>query len=200
MGGQMKHKAWGIGLGRTGTTSFCQSLKVLGYKNVVHNPTFEELAHLDGAADNGCTIFYKYLDYKFPGSKFVLLTRDLKPWLDSAEYIHGHEPIDRDEDIIIMRRMLLYETVVYDREKFIAAYNRHHEDVRRYFADRPNDLLEMDITKGDGWEKLCPFLELPIPDQPFRKANKRVDGVVSGSGLFERGRSLLKKTGVLPKE
>jgi hypothetical protein len=96
--------------------------------------------------------------------------------------------------------MLLYETVVYDREKFIAAYNRHYEDVRRYFADRPNDLLEMDITKGDGWEKLCPFLELPIPDKPFRKANKRVDGVVSGSGLFERGKSLLKKTGVLPKE
>ena len=195
--GTIKHRAWGIGLGRTGTTSFCRALQVLGYQNVVHNPTFEQLAELDGAADNGCTIFYKYLDYKFPGSKFVLLTRDLKPWLDSAEYIHGHEPIDRTEDVIIMRRMLLYETVVFDREKFLEIYHRHHADVRRYFADRPNDLLEMDITKGDGWEKLCPFLDLPIPDQPFSNANKRVDGVTSGAGLMNRGKSLLKKSGLL---
>lgn len=197
MSGVIKHRAWGIGLGRTGTTSFCGSLLVLGYQNVIHNPTFEQLAHLDGAADNGCTIFYKYLDYKFPGSKFVLLTRDLKPWLDSAEYIHGHEPIDRSEDVIIMRRMLLYETVVFDKEKFVETYYRHHEDVRRYFAGRPDDLLEMDITKGDGWEKLCPFLELPIPDQPFRNANKRVDGVVSGSGFVAKGKSFLKSSGIL---
>jgi hypothetical protein len=197
MSGAIKHRAWGIGLGRTGTTSFCDSLRVLGYRNVIHNPTFEELAGLDGAADNGCTVFYKYLDYKFPGSKFVLLTRDLKPWLDSAEYIHGHKPIDRAEDVIIMRRMLLYETVVYDKKKFIETYHRHHEDVRRYFASRPGDMLEMDITKGDGWEKLCPFLELPIPDQPFRNANKRVDGVVSGSGLVAKGKSILKNSGIL---
>ncbi len=197
MSNTIKHRAWGIGLGRTGTTSFCGSLRVLGYSNVIHNPTFEQLAELDGAADNGCTIFYKYLDYKFPGSKFILLTRDLKPWLDSAEYIHGHEPIDRGEDVIIMRRMLLYETVVFNREKFIETYHRHHADVRRYFADRPDDLLEMDITKGDGWDKLCPFLGLPIPDQPFRNANKRVDGVTSGSGIVKKSKAFLKNSGLL---
>ncbi len=180
---EMNHRAWGIGLGRTGTTSFCDSLRVLGYQNVVHNPTFEELPYLDGAADNGCTIFYKYLDYKFPGSKFVLLTRDLKPWLDSAEYIHDHGPVDRSKDLVIMRRMLLYGTVVFDREKFIETYHRHHEDVRRYFHNRPDDLLEMDITIGDGWEKLCPFLGLPVPNHPFRDTNKRKDGIVSGAGV-----------------
>jgi len=189
---EIKHRAWGIGLGRTGTTSFCGSLRTLGYQNVIHNPSFEQLAELDGAADNGCTIFYKYLDYKFPGSKFVLLTRDLKPWLDSAEYIHGHTPIERTEDEIIMRRMLLYETVVFDREKFIETYHRHHADVRRYFAKRPDDLLEIDITKGDGWEKLCPFLGLPIPNQSFRNANKRTDGAVSGAGLLAKSKAFLK--------
>lgn len=186
MNGEIKHKAWGIGLGRTGTTSFCDSLRVLGYQNVVHNPIFEQLAHLDGAADNGCTIFYKYLDYKFPDSKFVLLTRDLKPWLDSAEYIHGHQPVDRSEDLVIMRRMLLYGTVVYDREKFIETYHRHHEDVKKYFHNRPDNLLEMDITAGDGWEKLCPFLGLPVPYQPFRDTNKRKDGIASGSGVVAK--------------
>jgi hypothetical protein len=182
MNAEIKYRAWGIGLGRTGTSSFCESLRILGYKNVVHNPTFEELPLLDGAADNGCTIFYKYLDYKFPDSKFILLTRDLKSWLDSAEYIHGHEPVDRAKDLMIMRRMLLYETIVFDKAKFTVAYHRHHEDVRRYFRDRPNDLLEMDITAGDGWEKLCPFLGLSIPEVPFRKTNQRKDGITSGSG------------------
>lgn len=186
MNGEIKHRAWGIGLGRTGTTSFCESLRVLRYQNVVHNPNFEQLPHLDGAADNGCTIFYKYLDYKFPDSKFVLLTRDLKPWLDSAEYIHGHEPVDRSEDLVIMRRMLLYGTVVFDREKFIETYYRHHEDVRKYFHNRPDDLLEMDITAGDGWEKLCPFLGLPVPAQLFRDTNKRKDGIASGSGVVAK--------------
>ncbi len=186
MGTKIKHRAWGIGLGRTGTTSFCNSLRVLGYEHVVHNPVFEQLAQLDGAADNGCTIFYKYLDYKFPGSKFILLTRSLKPWLDSAEYIHGHQPVDRCEDLVIMRRMLLYGTVVFERDKFIETWHRHHEEVRNYFKDRPHDLLEMDITAGEGWEKLCPFLDLPIPDQPFRNANKRLDGITSGSGVAAR--------------
>lgn len=181
------HKAWGIGLGRTGTTSFCESLKILGYEKVVHNPTFEELREIDGAADNGCTIFYKYLDYKFPGSKFVLLTRDFKSWLDSAEYIHGHQPVDRSEDVIIMRRMLLYGTVVFDKQKFTDAYHRHHDEVRAYFKDRPDDLLEMNIIEGDGWDVLCPFLNLAVPDVPFGNKNKRVDGVKSGSD------NLLKK-------
>ncbi|WPD22736.1 MAG: sulfotransferase [Candidatus Electrothrix scaldis] len=183
---QIQHRAWGIGLGRTGTTSFCDALRILGYQNVVHNPTFEQLKDLDGASDNGCTIFYKYLDYKFPDSKFVLLTRDLKPWLDSAEYIHGYKPVERSEDLMIMRRMLLYGTVVFDREKFIEAYHRHHEDVRNYFKDRPDDLLEMDITAGDGWEKLCPFLGLAMPEQPFSSRNQRKDGVTSGSGLVAK--------------
>ncbi|WLE95560.1 MAG: sulfotransferase [Candidatus Electrothrix communis] len=183
---QIQHRAWGIGLGRTGTTSFCNALRVLGYQNVVHNPAFEELKDLDGAADNGCTIFYKYLDYKFPGSKFVLLTRDLNPWLDSAEYIHGYNPVDRSEDLVIMRRMLLYGTVVFEKDKFIETYHRHHEEVRNYFKDRPSDLLEMDITTGDGWEKLCPFLGLPVPNQPFRAMNQRKDGVTSGAGIVSK--------------
>jgi hypothetical protein len=25
----------------------------------------------------------------------------------------------------------------------------------------------MDITAGDGWEKLCGFLGMPVPDAPF---------------------------------
>jgi 3'(2'), 5'-bisphosphate nucleotidase len=40
-----------------------------------------------------------------------------------------------------------------------------------YFKDRPQDLLVIDVTAGEGWEKLCPFLGKPTPDIPFPKAN-----------------------------
>ena len=61
-------------------------------------------------------IFYKYIDYKFPGSKFVLTLRDLDSWLDSMAYAAEIFPVvSRDEDIKIMRRMTIYEAVGFDR-------------------------------------------------------------------------------------
>jgi hypothetical protein len=169
-------KCWGLGLSRTGTTSLCEALKLLGYKNVQHNPHFSELRTLDGGTDAGVLVFYKYLDYKFPGSKFVLTLRDLEEWLRSEEYIFGVHPVrSLDDDVPIMRRMTIFETVAFDREKFIAAYRRHTEDVRRYFAKRPHDLLEMNLTAGDGWNKLCPFLGIPVPAVPFPRLNGRAE-------------------------
>lgn len=167
-------RCWGIGLGRTGTKSFCEALRILGYASIEHNPPFERLKFLDGGADNGVLLFYKYLDYRFPGSKFVLMLRPLESWLASMEYAASQFPIlSVDDDLPIMRRMLLYESVTFDRERFIAAYERHHADVRRYFKARPDDLLEMNLVGGEGWEKLCPFLGRPIPSQPFPHLHAR---------------------------
>lgn len=171
-------KCWGIGLGRTGTTTLCEAFRILGYRHVGHNPTFEVLRTLDAGADNGVVLYYKYLDYKFPSSKFILTVRSVDSWLESMEYITIKHPVNsRDEDIPIQRRTLIYETVIFDRQKFIDAHRRHHEDVHRYFRDRPSDLLEMDIIDGDGWSKICPFLGLPIPQSPFPHLNGRVPAV-----------------------
>jgi Sulfotransferase domain len=170
-------RCWGIGLGRTGTTTLCEAFRILGYTNVVHNPPFEALATMDAGADNGVVIFYKYLDYKFPGSKFILTVRDMDSWLDSVKYISEKAPIlSLDEDIPIMRRMMIYETVVFQREMFIAAAERHHRDIKRYFSTRPDDLLEMNIIAGEGWDKLCPFLGVPLPSVPFPHLHRRPAG------------------------
>jgi hypothetical protein len=175
---------WGIGLGRTGTQSLANAFQILGYRNVKHNPDFEELSTIQAGSDNGVTVFYKYLDYRYPGSKFVLTVRDLESWLTSCEWVLSHVPVDimtgRVREVTIMRRMLLYEMVAFDRDKAIAAYHRHHADVRRYFADRPEDLLEMRISEGDGWEVLCPFLGVAIPGTEFPHANRRQPGASLG--------------------
>lgn len=168
-----KTRCWGIGLGRTGTTSLCSALRTLGYERVEHNPLFEQLRDLDGGTDNGVTVFYKYLDYKFPGSRFILTERDLETWLISMEYINSIFPVrSTDEDVPIMRRMALYETVEFDLEKYTASYHRHRADVIRYFSGR-DDLLIMNIIDGDGWEKLCPFLGLDAPLSPFPHLNNK---------------------------
>lgn len=171
---RVRPRCWGIGLGRTGTTSFCRALRVLGYKDVKHNPKFDALRDLEGGADNGVTKHYKYLDYIFPGSKFVLMTRKLPDWLRSMEHAAQIYPVKKGNyHVSVDRRMTLFDTVEFNAEKFTYAYARHHTDVRHYFADRPNDLLEMSLTDGDGWDKLCPFLGLPSPKQPFPHSHKR---------------------------
>lgn len=53
----------------------------------------------------------------------------------------------------------------------IEVYEAHNAAVRAYFADRPDDLLEMNLAQGDGSEKLCRFLGVPIPQSPFPEAN-----------------------------
>lgn len=52
-----------------------------------------------------------------------------------------------------------------DRMSYV--YDLHIKNVCEYFKNRPKDLLIMNIFEGDGWEKLCPFLDKPVPDVPF---------------------------------
>lgn len=43
--------------------------------------------------------------------------------------------------------------------------------LREFFEGRPDDLLIMDLTAGDGWPELCEFLGYATPDKPFPRAN-----------------------------
>jgi hypothetical protein len=66
----------------------------------------------------------------------------------------------------------LYGTDEFNISFFTDAYFRHINTVQNYFAKRTHDLLILDIPAGDGWEKLCPFLEHPFPDIPFPHTNR----------------------------
>jgi len=43
----------------------------------------------------------------------------------------------------------------------------HENTVKQYFAGQPDKLLVLDIIKGEGYDKLCPFLGLDVLDKPF---------------------------------
>jgi len=58
---------------------------------------------------------------------------------------------------------------------YVSRYERHNREVLEYFKGRTTDLLVLRLTEGDGWAKLCPFLEQEVPHVPFPVRNKASD-------------------------
>jgi hypothetical protein len=54
----------------------------------------------------------------------------------------------------------------------VGGYERHNADVARHSSDRPRSLLTVNWEAGDGWQELCSFLGLDVPDQPFPHLNR----------------------------
>ncbi len=166
-------KIFGLGLSKTGTTSLAKALELLGFRVDHRGRVFvdrppEQLLDLDGATDELATC-YALLDQRYPGAKFILTVRELDGWLKSCSH-HFRQPLEPGtwgtEQI-----ERLYGTTVFDPQKFAEGYGRHQQAVLDYFRDRPADLLVIDISAGEGWERLCPFLGRPIPKQPFPREN-----------------------------
>jgi hypothetical protein len=57
-----------------------------------------------------------------------------------------------------------------------AAQAAHAARVRARFRDEPGRLLEFDLWAGDGLEKLCRFLRVPPPAEPFPRENQAPPG------------------------
>lgn len=189
---QIDTKIFGIGLSRTGTKSLTKALNLLGF-NIVHYPVseqlFEEMASgnydfsllddLDGITDITVASFYAQLDKLFPGSRFILTVRNKSEWLAGLlKHWEGRSAFDYSPEREIhmkIRRFLratVYGTYSFNAERMSYIYDLHIHNVREYFKDKPGALLILDITNGDGWEKLCPFFNLPVIAEPFPRINK----------------------------
>jgi 3'(2'),5'-bisphosphate nucleotidase len=178
-----KAKIFGIGLSKTGTTSLANALQILGYKTkdnmgVVKYATGDLLsvdldvvdAH-DALTDTPIPSLYHALDARYPGSKFILTVRDSEGWLKSCKKQFTERFAEVQTDAHKRLFLDLYGTDAFDEHRFASGYARFVAGVIEYFKDRPHDLLIIDVAAGEGWEKLCPFLERPMPDVPFPKAN-----------------------------
>jgi hypothetical protein len=194
-----RFKVFGIGLGRTGTKSLTSALYHLGI-NVVHYPddviTYQELSAgnynfsvlktMDGITDVTVSMFYPHLDQLFPGSKFILTVRDKDTWLKSLEThwraypcFDDSLPDTPENRVHLAVRQLLCVTIfgcyTFSRDRASYVYDLHYKNVIDYFANRPNDLLILDICAGQGWEQLCSFLDQEIPSIPFPKIEHKVE-------------------------
>jgi hypothetical protein len=114
-------------------------------------------------------MIYADLDRRFPGSRFVLTVRkDTQTWLRSFQGHHAREFGHRLDD---EGRAPDGSTVPVWPDG-VRGYERHNDAVRAYFRDRPRDLLEISWERGDGWEKLCGFLRVPVPPVPVPHENR----------------------------
>ena len=174
-------KFFGIGLGRTGTKSLYQAFQILGY-NSVHAPKdIDDIWSYRFAADLFVATRYRFLDYVYPHARFILTTRDIDSWIascgkfDEAKSKGGRPtkygvfniPHRRAETRYMAFGICHFDEGVF-REKFV----EFHEGVIEHFRGREDKLLVMDICAGDGWEKLCGWLNMPVPDISFPHRNK----------------------------
>ncbi len=83
-----------------------------------------------------------------------------------------------------------------NEEIYIKRFDDHNREVINYFKDRSKDLLVLDLAKGDGWEKLCPFLGTGTLKSQFPHANKDSDRKkvrTPGAKLVRRMKRLVKR-------
>jgi len=168
----MNQKIFGIGLSKTGTTSLTRALQILGY-TAIHCPRELGMVRFhDAATDTPIARHYKTLDQMYPGSKFILTVRDFDSWMEScSKFFRNRKQIPNNEfrDEV---NQFLYGGREFDTARFTAAISNHLQGVEKYFKDRPKDLLVLNICGGNGWNRLCKFLNKEVPNKPFPWANK----------------------------
>jgi hypothetical protein len=133
------------------------------------------LERFDVATDTPVCASFEALDAGYPGSKFILTTRDRQSWLESCRgyWAVWLEPFllehPRNPGAAYIKALSdkLYGGPDFDPERFSRAYDEYHERVRQHFRDRSNDLLRLDICAGQGWDPLCDFLGVPRPRAEF---------------------------------
>lgn len=186
----MPARVFGIGMHKTATTSLHAAFEILGLdsahwksvqwarniweemKNQGNSPTLER--HY-AVSDLPLPLLFRELDAAYPGSKFILTTRDEGRWIQSVRK-HWSRANDfrdtwRKADAFAQEiHAALYGQAHFDAKLFTARYRRHNAEVLEYFKDRPNDLLVMDMDDQAGWLELCGFLKLPIPAADYPKA------------------------------
>ncbi len=176
----MSGKLFCVGFHKTATKSLGKALEILGYKTCgpigVANPrisvdVFDVIApylqDYDAFQDNPWPLLYRELDARFPASKFILTLRPVDEWYASVCAHFGGKTTPMREWIYGVG------DPINNRQCFVDRYARHNEDVKHYFADRPEDFLMLNITQGEGWEPLCRFLGKPVPKEPFPTENTK---------------------------
>lgn len=193
-------KIIGTGVGRTGTFSLRLAIDALGFgpchhmEVVVRNmdpqvnlwtkalegkPDWAAIykGH-SSAVDWPTAAFYKELYKAFPTAKFILGTRDPENWADSfgSTIYKLMAGIDQaPEHMQEWLQMCLKVTTKcgfplgLDRDQLIKGFIAHNDAVKQ--AIPAEQLLVYSVK--DGWEPLCQFLGVSIPNEAFPRTNNR---------------------------
>ena len=190
----------GAGFGRTGTLSLKSALEQLGFGNCYHMlevvkhpghiepwrraragslPDWETLfADYRAAVDWPACAFWHELHIHDPDAKVILSVRDPDAWYDSVmktiyptstRGLESDDPLQRAFGEWSMATVWgpTFGDRMDDRAHVIGVYERHNADV---IATIPSEQLLV-FEARSGWEPLCEFLEVDVPDSPYPRTN-----------------------------
>lgn len=187
----------GAGYPRTGTASLKAALDQLGFGPCYHmSELFTQPDHWPvwTAAMNGTTpdwdalfagyrstadvpgcLFYRELAAQYPDAKVVLTTRDPDSWFTSTQNtvlgpIRASASVGPPPKFLEMMLAIGWngsDPATHDKAAMVARMQKHNAAVVR---DIPAERLLIWQT-SEGWDRLCAFLGVPVPDWPFPRIN-----------------------------
>lgn len=198
----------GAGFGRTGTMSMKAALEQLGFgpchhmieafgrpddfdqwTAAVRGESWEAervLAGFRSTLDFPSCIVWRELWEANPGSTVLLTVRSCESWWRSFEATIGPEMIRRDREPELAAATRLFEAITevvfhgrpLDRDAAVAAYERHNQQVIDVVPAEQLCVYEV----GSGWEPLCSFLGVDVPDEAFPATNSTEEFIALRDG------------------
>ena len=202
----MALKIVGSGLGRTGTKSLQSALNMLGFGPCHH--MVEVFAHPETAplwiaaaagrpdwdaifAGFGAMVDYPGAHYwrqiaaYYPDAKVLHTVRDPDQWFDSTQatiFAPGGASTRPGPFAEFFASFTNgFRAHMQDRAYMTDYFRRHTEEVKRTIP--PERLLIYEA--GQGWEPLCKFLGVKVPEEPYPNENTRAEFIArvqSGQG------------------
>ncbi len=186
-------KAINIGLPRTGTSSLCAALRILGM-DTVHEAARQipmRLANVhkldsldvdtfrvfDGkGAISECFYWYWFAE-AYPEAKLILSYRSPATWFDSIkahiDIIHSKGNFSEvKQKNVDLAHTQLFGHPCPTRALYIDRYTRHRDYAELWTEKRKRSLLI--FRPQDGWEPLCEYLGKPVPRVPYPWNNRLV--------------------------
>lgn len=185
------------GLGRNATFSMKFALEALGFGPCHHMsevfangrkqvPLWIEAGNgrpdwdaiFDGfrsCSDYPSASYWRELTAYYPDAKVVLTTRDPDSWFDSVSETIFSERMQgslRGSPVETMMDRVIFDHIggdIADRAFLTDWYVRRNREV---IDTLPAERL-LHFHPKDGWEPLCAFLGVPVPDLPFPRVNSR---------------------------
>ena len=193
----MPLKVIGAGLGRTATFSMKFALEHLGLGPCYHMSEVFAGARrniqlwldvVDGKPDwdtifdgyqsttdyPACSYWRELADF-YPAAKVVLSVRDANSWFDSVSETIFSEQMQGSlagSPVEAMMKGVIFDAFggrVKDRAFMTDWFERRNQKVIDSLP--PEKLLV--YSPREGWEPLCSFLGVPVPDEPFPRINSR---------------------------
>lgn len=186
----------GAGFGRTGTHTLKLALDRLGFgpchhmEDVMANPEQKAVfraagrgepvdwdaayAGYNSAVDWPTAYFWRELADHFPKAKLILTVRNSEDWYKSVRSTLLHTWGEASDPLSFGRAVIadkIFGGRPDDETHAIEVLERHNAELIAAFP--PSRLLVYQVA--DGWPKLCSFLGVDVPAEPFPHSNTSTD-------------------------